>query len=315
MRNIKRVEVGAEFGAGTRGASLGPDALRMAIINKQYELFSEESTIRIIEDPGILGKDILFFNAKRIQAVLDVQRRIAGSISAVMKEGFFPFVISGDHSNAAATLAGMRLAHPDKRIGVVWIDAHADLHTPWTTPSGNIHGMPLGMALNLRHDSDKHRQVDPEVSKIWEQLCSISGQPGCINREDVVFIAIRDLEPEEWDIIDREEMKFFTTEAVNRQGANQVIHETLEYLSGCDLIYVTFDVDCLDAAIVPGTGTPVPDGISIGQARRMLELLWASEKLGCMEFTEINPCLDQRNATAEVAADLLQLLLNSVPTT
>lgn len=315
MRKIKRIEVGAEFGAGTRGASLGPDALRMAIINKQYELFSDEETIRIMEDPGQLGKDILFFNAKRIQAVLDVQKRIADAIGQVLGDKEFPFVIAGDHSNAAATLSGIRRFYPDSRIGVIWIDAHADLHTPWTTPSGNIHGMPLGMALNHTNEQFKRRDPDPELVRIWHELCGLSGHTPCIQSEDVVFIGIRDLEPEEWDIINRENLAHYTTEAVNRIGADNVGQQTLEYLAHCDHIYVTFDVDSLDAAIVPGTGTPVPDGLSIGQARRLLELFWASEKLACMEFTEINPCLDRNNATAEVAADLLQLLLNSVPTT
>ena len=315
MRKIKRIEVGAEFGAGTRGASLGPDALRMAIINRKYEIFGEEDTIRIMADPGRLKKEILHSNAKRIQAVLEVQQQISSTVSKVINNKEFPLVISGDHSNAAATMAGIGKAYPDKRIGVVWIDAHADLHTPWTTPSGNIHGMPLGIALNHTNEQFKRRDVNPEVAEIWSQLCGLSGRKPCVRSEDVVFIAIRDLEPQEWDIINREEMKFYTTEQVNRQGADTVANETLKYLSHCDCIYVTFDVDSLDAAYVPGTGTPVKDGLSIGQARHLLEKFWASDKLSCLEFTEINPCLDRKNTTAEVAADLLQLLLNSVPTT
>lgn len=308
MRKIIRIEVASEFGAGTRGASMGPDALRMAMINKHYEFFNADDTIRIYGDIDRLGSDIRHVNAKRIKFIQELQNRIANSVSETLNDGNFPFVFSGDHSNAAATIAGIRRANPDKKIGVVWIDAHGDLHSPWTTPTGNIHGMPLAMALDRTHEEMQSQVPSESVQQAWADLCGLSGYRPSINPEDIFFIGIRDLEEQEWKIINDEKIRYFDADDVNHKGTENVMKEVLDYFDSHDLIYVSFDVDSLDSALVPGTGTPVENGLSFEQAKYLLESFWRNEKLACLEITEINPLLDRENETAELVADLIKYL-------
>jgi arginase len=308
-RNISLIELAAEFGAGTRGASLGVDGIRFACLNKGYkEYFALDSTY-IAGDPDRMIDRIEFPGAKRIDLILSVYDQYLEKVDQVFEDKLFPLVISGDHSNAAGTVAAIKKHHPEKRLGVIWIDAHADLHTPYSSPTGNVHGMPVAAILNLTNEDKAVRKPSEETLRHWDTLCNVGGIAPKITSRDMVFIGIRDLEEQEWKIIDENNIKFYSNHHVNELGTVKVIKETKAYLSECDLIYVSFDIDSLDSAIVPGTGTPVPDGLSIGQARDFLNSFWQMENLACLEFTEINPLLDYANQTADVAADLLYDLI------
>lgn len=309
MRQIRIVEVTSEFGAGTRGASLGVEALRFACLSLGFEFFRKFPSVRVQAARSKLWDPIDFEQAKRIESILEVYDMISRTVHSTMAEGYFPLVISGDHSNAGGTISAIKLAHPDKRVGVIWIDAHGDIHTPFTSPSGNMHGMPVAAVLNLTNEESGSMNPDNEIVKLWESLRNFGGIAPKILPEDLVYIGIRDLEQQEWDAIHQNNILYYDNHELNRLGTEQVGLAALEHLKECDLIYVTFDVDSLDAAIVPGTGTPVTDGLSLGQAAQLLEYFWNSPKLACLEFTEINPLLDDKNQTAETAAGLLRHIL------
>lgn len=308
-REISLIELAAEFGAGTRGASLGVDGIRFACLNKGYREYFALDSSYIAGDPDRMIDRIEFPGAKRIDLILSVYDQYLEKFDQVFESKQFPLVISGDHSNAAGTIAAIKKNHPDKRLGVIWIDAHADLHTPYSSPTGNVHGMPVAAVLNLTNEDKAIRKPSEETLKHWEALCKVGGIAPKITPRDLVFIGIRDLEEQEWKIIDENKIKFYSNHHVNEFGTDRIIAETKAYLSACDLIYVSFDIDSLDSAIVPGTGTPVTDGLSIGQARDFLNSFWELENLACLEFTEINPLLDYANQTADVAADLLYDLI------
>ena len=308
-RKISLIELAAEFGAGTRGASLGVDGIRFACLNKGYKEYFALSSIYIAGDPDRMIDREQFPNAKRIDLILSVYDRYLERFEKVIKQGYFPLVISGDHSNAAGTVAGIKKTYPHKRLGIIWIDAHADLHTPYSSPSGNVHGMPMAAILNLTNKKLAVRSPSPQALKHWEAMCNVGGIAPKIQPEDLVFIGIRDLEKQEWKIIEDKKIKFYSNHDVNHLGTEKVIEETKNYLADCDLIYVSFDIDSLDKSIVPGTGTPVSDGLTIGQARHFLTGFWELQNLVSLEFTEINPLLDHGNQTSDVAADLLYELI------
>ncbi|HNP54607.1 MAG TPA: arginase family protein, partial [Ferruginibacter sp.] len=161
MKNIKLIEVPSEIGAGTRGASLGVDAIKIAALDFMSNFFVHFPSEKIETENALLFEPIQSPYAKRIQGVLNMYERIAKAVSDSIKNNFFPVILSGDHSNAGGTIAGIKLAKPKSKLGVIWIDAHADLHTPYPTPSGNLHGMPLATAIaednieNKVHDLDE----------------------------------------------------------------------------------------------------------------------------------------------------------------
>jgi arginase len=148
MRNIKLIEVASEIGAGTRGASLGIEAIKIAALDFMSSFFIHFPSEKISTDNKILYEPIDSPYAKRIKGVAAMYDKVSKAVCETMKTHFFPVVLSGDHSNAGATIAGIKMAKPKSKLAVIWIDAHADLHTPYTTPSGNMHGMPLATALN-----------------------------------------------------------------------------------------------------------------------------------------------------------------------
>jgi len=148
MRKAKLLLIRSELGAGTRGASMGIDALKIAAIDLGSDYFRRHDDVEIVDENWLLLEKVKFKYAKRIRGIIKIYERISKNVARVLKKpGTFPIVLSGDHSSAGGTIAGIKAAYPDQSIGVVWIDAHADLHSPYTTPSGNMHGMPLAAAL------------------------------------------------------------------------------------------------------------------------------------------------------------------------
>ncbi|HAN65289.1 MAG TPA: arginase [Chitinophagaceae bacterium] len=312
MKNIKLIEVPSEIGAGTRGASLGVDAIKIAALDFMSNFFVHFPSEKIETVNNILFEPIHSPYAKRIQGVLTMYERISKAVSDSLKNNFFPVILSGDHSNAGGTIAGIKIAKPKSKLGVIWIDAHADLHTPFTTPSGNLHGMPLATAIGEDNADNKVHDLDEKTARIWNQLKEIGKITPKVLPEDIVFISLRDFEKEEKALIDKYGMKVISTTEVRRNGPENVSRKVLRYLSDCTDIYVSFDVDSLDSTISKGTGTPVSNGLREREAEDLISKFMQSRKVCCFEITEVNPTLDKENLMAEIAFNILQRSVNIV---
>lgn len=310
MKNIKLIEVPSEIGAGTRGASLGIDAIKIAALDFMSNFFVHFPSEKIQEENNLLFEPIQSPYAKRIHGVLNIYERLSKAVTDSIKGHFFPVVLSGDHSSAGGTIAGIKIAKPKSKLGVIWIDAHADLHTPYTTPTGNMHGMPLAVAMGEDNEECLLHQLDDKTKKMWEQLKNLGGINPKVLPEDIVFISLRDFESEEKTLIEKHAIKVITTAEVRRNGAESVSRKVLRYLSDCTDIYVSFDVDSLDSAISRGTGTPVSNGLREREAEDLISKFMQNRKICCFEITEVNPTLDKENLMAEIAFNILQRSVN-----
>lgn len=310
MKNIKLIEVPSEIGAGTRGASLGIDAIKIAALDFMSNFFVHFPSEKIEPENQLLFEPIQSPYAKRINGVITMYERVSKSVKETINNNFFPVVISGDHSNSGGTIAGIKMAKPKSRLGIVWIDAHADLHTPYTTPSGNMHGMPLSASIDEDNEESKVHEPDEKTKKQWEQLKHFGKIAPKVLPEDIVFISLRDFEKEEKHLIDKYGMKVITTAEVRRKGPENVVRAALRYLTECTDIYVSFDVDCLDSSITKGTGTPVNNGLKEREAEDLVSKFMQNRKICCFEITEVNPTLDKENLMAEIAFNILQRSVN-----
>jgi len=310
MKNIKLIEVPSEIGAGTRGASLGVDAIKIAALDFMSNFFVHFPSEKIETENHLLFEPIQSPYAKRINGVITMYERVSKAVKETISNNFFPVVISGDHSNAGGTVAGIKMAKPKSRLGIIWIDAHADLHTPYTTPSGNMHGMPLSASINEDNDESKVHEPDEKTKKQWEQLKNLGKIAPKVLPEDIVFISLRDYEKEEKHLIDKYGMKVITTAEVRRKGSENVVRAALRYLTECTDIYVSFDVDCLDSSITRGTGTPVSNGLKEREAEDLVSKFMQNRKICCFEISEVNPTLDKENLMSEIAFNILQRSVN-----
>lgn len=310
MKNIKLIEVPSEIGAGTRGASLGVDAIKIAALDFMSNFFIHFPSEKVEVANQLLFEPIHSPFAKRIHGLLDIYNRLSKSVSDCLKNNFFPVVLSGDHSTAGGTISGIKMAKPKSKLGVIWIDAHADLHTPFTTPSGNMHGMPLAAVIGEDNLENKAHEVDEKTIKQWNDLKGVGKIMPKVLPEDIVFISLRDFEREEKSLIEKYGMKVITTGELRRIGAENVSRKVLRYLSDCTDIYVSFDVDSLDSSISKGTGTPVSNGLKEREAEDLISKFMQNRKVCCFEITEVNPTLDKENLMAEIAFNILQRSVN-----
>lgn len=304
----------SEITAGTRGASLGPDAIITAARKKGSYLFGENTLEKTTNTNGYLDRPTKYPFAKRIDGLLSVYQELNSKVVDIINKNSFPIILAADHGSAGGTISGLKSAFPDKRIGAVWIDAHADIHTPYTTPSGNMHGMPLASVMNIDNLECKINDVDSETESLWNQLKNVGGTTQKINPEDVVYVAVRDTEEQEEKVIEKFGIKWFTVNDVRTQGISSIAEGINERLKNCDVIYVTFDVDSMDPDMTShGTGTPVPDGISQNEAKDLLVALAQNKKTACIEIVEVNPCLDEKeNTMAEVTLEILEAVTETI---
>jgi arginase len=310
MKNIKLIEVPSEIGAGTRGASLGIEAIKIAALDFMSNFFVHFPSEKVEAENLLLFEPIQSPYAKRITGVITMYEKVSRAVKESIKNNFFPIVLSGEHSTSGGTIAGIKAAKPDCRLGVIWIDAHADLHTPYTTPSGNMHGMPLAASIGEDNEEFKVHEPDEKTKKEWDQLKNIGKLSPKILAEDIVFISLRDFEKEEKHLIDKYGMKVITTGEVRRKGPESVVRAALRFLTECTDIYVSFDVDCLDSSITKGTGTPVSNGLKEREAEDLVSKFMQNRKICCFEITEVNPTLDKENLMAEIAFNILQRSVN-----
>jgi arginase len=312
VKELKIIEVKSEIGAGTRGASLGVEAIKIASLDLNSDFFKQFESVEVENVNELLFDGAKHSYAKFIDGVMIMEERVCLEVYETIWEEHFPIIIAGDHSTAYGTIAGIKKADPKIRLGVIWIDAHADFHTPFTTPSGNMHGMALAMACGIDNLECKVNDPRGETLEYWEQIKNV-GLPGAkIYPEDIVFIAVRDLEKPENYLVNKYNVNFIETEDVKKAGGTKIAEKALQMLDHCDLIYVSFDVDSLDSRISTGTGTPVPNGLTVEEAKTLNAELAKSPKVCAWEIVEVNPTLDTENRMAESAFEILEATAKSI---
>jgi len=312
MKKVKIIEIKSELGAGTRGSSLGIEAIKIAALDYRSQFFRNYPRVEVPAENHLLLEPDDNLYAKRIKGVVSMYEKVSEEIKNTIKNNEFPVILSGDHSSAGAVIAGIKMADPKKTVGVVWIDAHADLHTPYTTPSGNLHGMPLAISMADDNQNQKINKPAKETIDNWEKLKNMGGIKPKIQGTDIVMIGLRDLEPQENFMIRKNKIKKFTVKQLKKIGVEKVTLEVFQSLRHCDKIYVSFDVDSLDSKISKGTGTPVRDGLSEREVKNLILNLLENDKICAFEITEINPTLDKENLMAEIAFEILQMATNQL---
>lgn len=303
---FKVITVESDFGAGKKGAAKGPQALLQQLQDRQFSAFDVFNYTRLVPKEIIPTEDTP--HGKNIENIKNFQEKIVDNIQDTLRLQRIPFIISGDHSSANALISGIKDFHPNARIGVIWIDAHADLHSPYTTPSGNVHGMPIAALMGQDH-REMGKNDPKEITKnLWEILKKLGRRriTPKIQGRDLVFIALRSTEAEEEQIIKKENIKAFRPDDIKALGIENVAEQTLNHLHNCQYIYVSFDVDSLDKQYSVGTGTPVEDGLTLEQAVYLLQLFSNHDKLVGMEITEINPLLDEQKPMHVLISTLVQ---------
>ncbi|MER2997802.1 arginase [Pontibacter populi] len=312
MKKVKLIEVRSELGAGTRGASMGIDALRVACWDKGSDYFKRFNSVSVPDLNYTLFDKDLFPNAHRIDSILTVQKNIANTVEQTIAMDMFPLVLSGDHSNAHGTIAGVKAAYPDKTLGVIWIDAHADIHSPFTSPSGNMHGMPLAAALHIDNLERQINEPEPETIFFWNSLKKLGVDGPKLEPQHLVYMVVRDTEEPEDFLMSKYGIRNYTYAEVSTKGVAQVAADALEHLHDCEIIYVSFDVDSLDSKFSKGTGTPVETGLTVDEAKELTSALLQDPRIVCFEMTEINPTLDTENTMAENAFDILETATEAI---
>ena len=313
MKSFRIIENPSELGAGTRGSSLGIEALRIAAINKKSKLFYKNEVVTLTKNNKKLFKPIVTPHAIRLKQIYNRIKQLGLEVENSISDRRFPLVISGDHSSAAGTIAGLKKAYPEHRIGVVWIDAHSDMHTPYTTPSGNVHGMPLAMAMGLDNKKKARNEVVDRTLDYWENCKNIFDICPKMNPEDLVFIGLRSSEEEEISLMNEYNMKKILVDDVRSNGTKQIVTDTLSHLKNCDSIYISLDVDSMDPDITSyGTGTPVKNGLTPNEVIEIVSLLLQDEKIKALELCEINPLLDNKNTMAEISLVILEDIIHII---
>jgi arginase len=297
----------SELTAGTRGASLGPMALVTAARSVKSTFFGMHSVEVLPDWNHLLDHESNLCFAKYSDGLLNVFNALDEGITPVLMKNHFPFILAGDHGSAGGTIATLKKNFPDKRLGVIWIDAHGDIHSPYTTPSGNMHGMPLATALNQDNIKGNVNQLTEIEVNNWNALKNIHGIAPKISPEDLIFIGVRDLEEQEEELINHLNIKNYTVDELRAAGPDAIAFEVIKKLEPCDAIYISFDVDSMDPDHTSyGTGTPVKNGLFPKEIECLISHFLKSEKVVCLEFVEVNPCLDnKKNKMAEIAFDLV----------
>tara|TARA_X000000368_G_scaffold92707_1_gene70872 strand:- start:1254 stop:2192 length:939 start_codon:yes stop_codon:yes gene_type:complete len=312
MNPIKIIKNRSDIGAGTRGSDLGIDAIEIAAINTENDFFNIYPYIDIqTHNETVYNKNKNTF-AKRINFVCEQCERLREGVKKELQKGFFPLILSGDHSSALGSLSGIQKANPDKEIGVIWLDAHADIHTPYSTPSGNIHGMPLAAALSIDNKEFSKNKVSDSTEKNWLRMKNMGDKVPLIKPENLIYFGVRDTEKEEDQIIQSKKIKNFSVNDFRNLGLKSCIDQTIDQFVSSDLIYISFDIDALDCDLFSrGTGTPVSKGFLTEEIISIIKEVKDTGKLVALEICEINPLLDNKgNQMAESAFEIISSVLS-----
>jgi len=290
-----------ELGAGKIGSSDGPKRIK-SILNSVN--FSDQCVNHIDVNANfnakhssstLTGQLSDFNSAKNIVDLIQHASALSSSVEDCIVEGQQPLVLSGDHSNAIGTVSGLCRALGGEHLGVVWIDAHLDLHSPYTTPSGNIHGMSVNALLEDDNLNAAVRSLDDDSKKNWELLKQLKNNKpyNCIKPEHLIFIGTRSYETQEWELIQRHNILVITVDEIKANGYDWLIEQIDNRLKNCLYRYVSFDVDSLDSSIATATGTPENHGLDLETASFLFEKLWNHPQTVSVEITEFNPSLPE----------------------
>ncbi|MBI3963157.1 MAG: arginase [Deinococcus sp.] len=289
-RQVVVMGVPMDLGQGRRGVDMGPSAVRYARLHDRLRQLGHT-----VEDWGDIPVPVPeavrgVGGMRHLPAIRDACQGVYRQAKTAVEAGAFPVFLGGDHSIAMGTVAGVA---GGERLGLVWIDAHADFNTPETSPSGNIHGMPLGV---LAGDGPA-------------ELVNLGYAGAKVRPEDVVVIGLRSVDPEERVRVKQRGLNVYTMKDIDARGAYSVAQEAIEHLKPLGRMHVSLDMDGLDPDIAPGVGTPEPGGLSYREAHLLMELLCDCGLVTSLDLVEINPILDIKNRTAELAVELAASLL------
>jgi arginase len=281
-----------DLGQGRRGVDMGPSAIRYARMEAAIEELGHPVTDlgnARVPIPELVESDE---SVRHLDAVRAVCEEVAGRAEEVVSGGLFPIFLGGDHSISIGTVSGV--ARPfGGRTGVIWLDAHADFNTPETSPSGNIHGMPLA---TLTGDGPA-------------DLVEIGGPGASVRPEDVVLIGLRSVDLEERNLLRKAGARAYTMKEIDAYGVARVVRQAMKDLGHVDRVHLSFDLDVLDPEIAPGVGTPVRGGLTYREAHLVMELINEAGVVSSLDVVEVNPILDVRNGTAALAVELVESLL------
>jgi arginase len=282
-----------DLGADRRGVDMGPSAIRYANLEEKLEKLGYKVTdfgdidIKILETQRIRNSKL-----KYLPEITKTSKVLAKKVEGLMNKNYFPLIIGGDHSTAIGTIAGISnyCRKRNQTLGIIWIDAHADMNTEDTTPSGNIHGMPLAVALGL---GDK-------------RLIKINGYSPKVNVENVALIGIRDVDFHESKNIKKLGLNVYTMTEVDKLGVHRIIAKVLnDFKNKVDHIHISFDMDGIDPDFAEGVGTPVPGGLTYRESQLLMEMVADCGCMNSLEMLEVNPILDSKNKTAYLATELI----------
>jgi arginase len=283
-----------DLGSGRRGVDMGPSAIRIAGVTDRLT----ELGHKVVDEGDLVIKNMeeLKVGHERARYLGEIARAaaiIARKIERIMGLGHFPLVLGGDHSIAVGTVSGIA-AHAqrqDQRVGLLWIDAHGDINTPETSPSGNIHGMPLAALLGFGAG----------------ELTGVAGPPPKVHPANVALVGIRSLDAGEKKRLKETGVQVHTMSDIDRHGVHRVMQKALARVTdGTDYVHVSFDLDAVDPTVAPGVGTPVKGGLDYREAHLVMEVLADAGVMTSLEMVEVNPILDQGNASAAFAVELVQ---------
>ncbi len=306
-KELNIIVSGWEYGAGKSGTSKGPDALLQEL---QTHITLPSEPTRIEQKVEAEDVEIIHFpHLKRAKHLIGHQSRLADLIESQTSKPF-TLLLSGDHSNAIGGMAGFCRNRNPEEIGIIWVDAHLDLHSPYTTPSGNIHGMSVNTAIEIDNLACKVNNLDTECIQLWEQIKGLK-KTDAIPAENIVFIGIRSYEDPEIRLVQDSGIKVIFAEDIHKNGIEWTLEQVQLHLgTQCKEWYVSFDVDSMDPSVSTGTGTPVVGGLTKAQAQACLEFFWSQEQTRCLEITEINPELDTQIPMAKQVADIIAPLFS-----
>jgi arginase len=287
-RRIALIGVPLDLGQGRRGVDMGPSAIRYAGIAERLRAIGYEVDDRgDVAVPRAEAAEVGDGHAKYLEAIVGVAGEVASAVEAAQRAGDLVVVLGGDHSLALGVFAG--LARASGRGAAIWLDAHADCNTPETSLTGNVHGMPLAVALG------------------WgDERFAVAGGPPApwIDEERSVIIGARDLDPQERIRLRASQVAVHTMTEIDRHGMERVVRSAIERVQGAPFVHVSLDLDVVDPQWAPGVGTPVRGGISFREAHLAVELLSEAGLVGSLQIVEVNPILDRENATGELAVEL-----------
>ena len=293
-RPVALIGASLDLGSGRRGVDMGPSAIRYAGLAARIERLGRQVFDRgNVEGPVAEATAVGNERVRFLEPIKQACERVAQLVTQSVEEGLQPVVLGGDHSVAIGTLGGLARVYGSG--GVLWIDAHGDLNRPETSPTGNVHGMPLAAALGF---------AGPEFeSEAWTFPA--------VSPDRVALVATRSLDPAEAELLSELDIEVYTMSDVDRLGLERVIRQSLRHIGGSGFVHVSLDMDALEPDIAPGVGTPVRGGLSYREAHLAMELVAESGLAGSLEVVEVNPILDNENETAKLAVELVASALGA----